>query len=613
MSRTFASAADRDRIEGEMPWAARDRAVTLYDALLRVKAAHGARPALSFQMFSAPDAPALTLTWDDLHARVTQAANLFRALGVEEGDTVAFILPNCLEAAVVVLAGATAGVVNPVNPLLEPGQIAAILRGSGAKVVVTLRAFPKTDIAQKVARALAEVPGVTHVVEVDLRHSLTGAKRWIVPLLRPKMPPRTARILDFHAEAAWMPAGQLTFRDPPHDRIAACFHTGGTTGMPKLARVRHSGMIYNGWLGGHLLFRETDVLLCPLPLFHVFAACPVLMSALHSGAHVVMPTPAGYRGEGVFDHFWKLVERWHVSFLIAVPTAIAALMTRPVDADISSLRIAISGSAPLPVELYNRFRAATGVEIAEGYGLTEATCLVSVSPVDGPKKVGSVGLPMPYSKVLIAREGGGLCGVDEVGEICVSSPGTAEEPFLRTGDLGRIDADGYLWLTGRIKDLIIRGGHNIDPAQIEEALAAHPAVAGVGAIGQPDALAGELPCAYVELLDGVSATEGELLAHAAQCIPERAAVPKHLEILPALPRTAVGKVFKPDLRRRAIARVLDTAFRQAGLAARVTEVVEDPKRGLTARIIAEDNDAALRRVMGGFTVPWERAGPQAKP
>ncbi|HEY0275304.1 MAG TPA: acyl-CoA synthetase [Paenirhodobacter sp.] len=609
MSRTFASIADRDRIEAEMPWAARDRATTLYDFLSRARAAHGARPALSFQLFSHPRAPAETLTWDGLHARVTQAANLFRDLGVGPGDTVAFVLPNCLEAAVVLLAGATAGVVAPVNPLLEAEQIAAILRENGAKVVVTLRAFPKTDIAQKVARAVRLAPGVTQVLEVDLARYLTGPKRWLVPFLRPR---GGKGAMDFHRACAAMP-DTLNFEPGTEDRVAACFHTGGTTGMPKLARHRYSGMIYNGWLGGHLLFGETDVLICPLPLFHVFAAYPILMSAIHSGAHVVLPTPAGYRGAGVFDHFWGLIERWHVTFLMAVPTAIAALMQRPVDADISSLRMAISGAAPLPVDLYDRFRAATGVEIAEGYGLTEATCLVAVNPVDGPKKVGSVGLPMPYCTVRIMSPDGSPCATGTVGEICVTSPGTPDTG-LRTGDLGRLDTDGYLWITGRARDLIIRSGHNIDPAQIEAALASHPAVASVGAIGQPDRVAGELPCAYVELVAGATVTEAALIAHAAPRIPERAAIPKYLEILPHLPKTAVGKVFKPDLRKRAIARVLDAALTGAGLGAHVAEVVEDPLRGLTARIDAPEAEAdALRRVLGDFTVPWDRAGPRANP
>ena len=623
----FASVADRDSVENEMPYGQRQVPHSVYAALTRMRETHPQRPALSFQLFSAPDAPAQTLNWADLHERVTETANLFSQLGIGRKDVVAYMLPNCLEAPITLLAGATAGIVNPINPLLEPEQIAGILRETGAKVLVTLKSFPKTDIAQKAAAAVAMAPGVETVLEVDLRHYLTGIKRLLVPLMRPKVPTRHhARIMDFEAGASAQRHNRLTFDEGTEDRVAAYFHTGGTTGTPKVAQHKQSGMIYNGWLGGTLLFNEKDVMMCPLPMFHVFAAYPVLMSCVMSGAHLVMPTPAGYRGEGVFDNFWKLIERWQATFLITVPTAIAALMQRQVNADVSSLKTAISGSAPLPVELYNRFKSATGVEIAEGYGLTEATCLVSCNPVDGMKKVGSVGVPLPYSHVRILKrrpDGFDECAVDEVGEICVGNPGVfegstyteadknhdlfAEDRFLRTGDLGRIDGEGYLWITGRAKDLIIRGGHNIDPAEIEDALLSHPAVAFVGAIGQPDSFAGELPCAYVELVAGTQVTIEELAAHARDHIHERAAIPKHIEILPELPKTAVGKIFKPDLRKMAIKRVYNAALADAGIAAEVTEVVDDKKRGLVARLARKGavDEQAVTDCLGRFTRPWE--------
>jgi acyl-CoA synthetase (AMP-forming)/AMP-acid ligase II len=181
--------------------------------------------------------------------------------------------------------------------------------------------------------------------------------------------------------------------------------------------------------------------------------------------------------------------------------------------------------------------------------------------------------------------------------------------YLRSGDLGRIDEDGYLWITGRAKDLIIRGGHNIDPAEIEEALAGHDAVAMVGAIGQPDAHSGELPCAYVELVAGANVSEDELLAYAGDHIAERAALPKHIEILGELPKTAVGKVFKPDLRRSAITRVYDSVLEENGQGARVAEVIEDKKRGLVARINgrASSDEAAVEKILGEFTGAWEWA------
>jgi fatty-acyl-CoA synthase len=329
----------------------------------------------------------------------------------------------------------------------------------------------------------------------------------------------------------------------------------------------------------------------------------------------------------VFDNLWKLIERYRVTYLITVPTALAALMQRPVNADISSLRNAFSGSAPLPVELYSRFKRITGIETVEGYGLTEATCLVSINPPEGIKKIGSVGLPFPHTQVRILTSMGAIgfreCAVDEVGEICVSNPGVfegstyteadknhelfADGRFLRTGDLGRLDADGYLFITGRAKDLIIRGGHNIDPAIIEEALMSHPAVAVVGAIGQPDAHAGELPCVYVELVAGAEATVEELMEHCEKNIVERAAVPKYMEILPELPKTAVGKVFKPDLRRMAIRRVYDAALHDAGLAVSVADVIEDKKRGLVAKVVRTGavDESRVSEVLGNFTRPWD--------
>ena len=212
-----------------------------------------------------------------------------------------------------------------------------------------------------------------------------------------------------------------------------------------------------------------------------------------------------------------------------------------------------------------------------------------------------------------------------MGDICVSNPGVFaghtyteadknkdlfyKDKYLRTGDLGRVDADGYLWITGRAKDLIIRGGHNIDPAEIEEALLTHPAVAFAGAIGQPDAHAGEVPCAYVELVEGGNVTAEELREHCKVHVHERAAQPKYVEVLAELPKTAVGKVFKPDLRKSAITRIYNAELEKAGVPARVTSVLDDKKRGLVAQL-ANNGDASddeVGKVLGAFTRPWEWA------
>ena len=641
---TYASVVDRDAIENEMVWGDRDLPVTTYGLLSQTAGKFPSRNAVTYQLMSGPTDKCETFSWSELKDKTTQVANMLRELGVGETDVVAYLLPNTNETVLTYLGGQVAGIVNPINPLLGPEQIAAILRETNAKVLVTLRAFPKTDVSQKAADAVALAPNVHTVLEVDLHRYLTGIKKLIVPLIRPKTTvTHDAKVLNFSAEMNRQ-STTLAFEDSTVDRVAAFFHTGGTTGMPKVAQHKYSGIVYNGWLGARLLFTEEDVQICPLPMFHVFAAIVSLGASLASGAHVVFPTPQGYRGEGVFDNFWKLIERHKVTFMITVPTALSALMQRKVDADISTLRIAFCGSSPLPLELYRRFEEAVNAEkgstdvklsICEGYGLTEATCLVSINPPDGEKRVGSIGIPFPYTNVRIVNVATQIdCGSDEVGEICVASPGvydgktyteTAKNAdlfypgensplgksvqYLRTGDLGRIDAEGYLWITGRAKDLIIRGGHNIDPAEIEEALAGHEAVALAGAIGQPDAHAGEIPCVYVELVDGATATEAELMAYAKANIHECAAHPKHLEIMDELPKTAVGKIFKPDLRKRAITRIFNAALANAGVAAEVGSVAEDKKRGLVAHLVKTGTVDAVgvTKALGAFANPWDLA------
>lgn len=623
----YANVADRNAIENEMPWESRELPTTTFEMLSNTASKFSGRKAVTFQLQSGVSDPDETFTWGQLRDKTAQTANLFRSLGVGENDVVAYLLPNASETVLTYLGGQVAGIVNPINPLLEAEQIAAILRETNAKVLVTLKAFPKTDVPQKAAEALAMAPNVKTVLEVDLLRYLTGLKKFIVPLIRPKNPVKhNAKVLDFMTELNKQPK-ELAFADATEDRVAAYFHTGGTTGMPKVAQHRYSGIIYNAWLGQRLLFTENDVQMCPLPMFHVFAAIVSLGASLGSGAQIVFPTPQGYRGDGVFDNFWKLIQRHKATFIITVPTAMSALMQRKVDADISTLRLAFCGSAPLPLELYRRFEEAAGVTICEGYGLTEATCLVSINPPDGEKKVGSIGVPFPYCDVkIMSTATGEESTMGEIGEICVSNPGvymgmtyTEEDKnvnlfypgaksnaqYLRTGDLGRLDEDGYLWITGRAKDLIIRGGHNIDPAEIEEALAGHDAVAFAGAIGQPDAHAGEVPCAYVELVEGATISEEELRAYAKKHIHERAAHPKHLEIMPELPKTAVGKIFKPDLRKSAMTRVFNAAL--ADVDASIDSVVEDKKRGLVSKVAKGPNcdEAEVAKIMGGFANKWD--------
>ncbi len=626
--RNIVTLEDKLAIDAEMPWSERMSETTVFQRLQSTAQARGKDPAVSFQIKSGPKDSAETLDWQSVSEKSAQAANMFRRLGVHEGDVVSYLLPNCNEAVLTLIGGATAGIVNPINPTLEVEQIASILRETGTKVLVTLAPFPKSEVAELAAQAVARAPNVETVLEVDLRRYLSAPISWIIPLIRPKrVTLHRAQMLNFNDEMQ-NEAKTLSFAEGDPERPCAFFHTGGTTGMPKVVQHRADGMLYQGWAAEQFVVGPNDVLLCPLPMFHVFAAYPVLMACIQTGAHLVMPTPAGYRGDGVFDNFWKLVERWQVTFMVTVPTAVGALMQRPVDADVSSLKFAFCGSAPLPVELFKRFEEATGVSVLEGYGMSEATCLVSGNPPKGDRRIGSVGYPLPHTdvRILHCAENGDIqkeCGAGEVGEICVNNPGVwhgqtykehaknnglfAGGTHLRTGDLGRKDEDGYIWITGRAKDLIIRGGHNIDPAIIEEAMAAHPDVVMAGAIGQPDGHAGELPCAYVELIEGSEATVEELMAFATDNIPERAAIPKYMEIVDELPKTAVGKIFKPELRKMAIKRVYDACLTQADIPAHVVEVYEDKSRGLVASITKDGEcaDADLAGCLGVMARPWE--------
>ncbi len=624
----FETVQDIINLENEAPFSERLKEKTIYKALKRVANDFPERPAISFQITSKPGCSSTeTYTWAELHSNVVKAANAFRKIGIGKEDVIAFVLPNCSETAIAFLGGAIAGIVNPINALLEPKQIASILRETNAKAIVTLSPMLKTEVAQNVHEALKSAPNVKTVFEIDLVRYLSPPKSWLASLLRPKLTKaHSATVQNFWEALSTEDGSKLNFQDHEDDAVCANFHTGGTTGMPKVAQHRASGMLFNGWSSATLLFSERDCLICPLPLFHVYAAYPIFMTCLLSGAHMVLPTPQGYRGEGVFQNFWKLVEHWGVTFMVTVPTAITQLLQVKVDAKIDSLRFALCGSSPLSTSQFREFQEQTGLKILEGYGMTEATCMISVNPPGGDRRIGSVGIRYPYTevKILNCDPNGRVkkeCKTDEVGEICVTNPGVfqgktytdpdknkglfANDTLMRTGDLGRLDKDGYLWITGRAKDLIIRGGHNIDPGVIEEAISSHPLVAMVGAIGQPDIEKGELPCAYVQLNEGERISEDELIAYCENKITEMAAVPKHVEIIEEMPLTAVGKIFKPELRKKAITRIFNDSLKNAGLSATVSKVEEHPKEGLKAYVVGAENPESVETALGSFTIGWE--------
>ena len=604
---------ERTPIEERLP-----RPVSSYGAIARQAARTPDAPALTFVPTGDPADGETRLDYATLLARITQAANVFHELGVQRADVVSYLLPNLPETHFTLWGAEAVGIVNPLNPFLEVDHIVGILNAAGTTVLVAQGRQDVPGIWEKVEALRASVPSLRAVLRVG---GIGPCPPWA---------------LDFDALLARQPT-DARFDAPAADGsdVASYFHTGGTTGTPKLARRSHFNEAANAWsLATAADFGPTDVLLCGLPLFHSNAMMVTGLAPFSVGAHVVLLSPGGYRNPKTFAAFWRSVERYRATLFSAVPTVLSALLNVPREgADIGSLRFAICGAAPLSTELFNRFESATGLKLLEGYGMTEATCVSSVNPRDGERRVGSIGLRLPYQQMKVAQldaQGQVLrdAATQEIGTLLLRGPfvfsGYVKDSdnrgvcladgWLNTGDLGRRDEDGYFWLTGRAKDLIIRGGHNIDPAMIEDGLMRHPAVELAAAVGLPDGHAGELPIAYVTLRRGAQSSGAELLAHARTTITERAAVPVDVCVLDAMPLTAVNKIYKPALREKAIARALADAVRRVcGDIAVQVDVAPHARHGVLARVIATlpagaERDALIAQAeaeMGRLPVHWD--------
>lgn len=603
-------------------------------------------PALSFFLRAADHRNPETWTYQKLLASIHQTANFFHALGARRDTVIAYVLPNLPETHFVIWGGQAAGIVAAINPLLEPDAIADLLNAAGATILVTLAPFPGTDLWMRIQQVLPRVPGLRHLVLVNLADRVRGGARLAAHLLQKreqwrlhgvggitKSVPATLSMHDFGSAIRRYSATELqTGRVIGPDDFSSFFCTGGTTGTPKIAMRTHRNEVANAISAGCMLgdgIGSGKTVFCGLPLFHVNAVLVTGLLPFHCGAHVLLGTPQGYRGEGVIARFWEIVEYHRINFFSGVPTLYAGLLQVPIKHhQVDSLEYGLCGAAPMPVEVLRRFQDSTGIKILEGYGLTEATCVSSVNPPQGIRRPGSIGLRLPGQQmkaVLLDEHQRYLrdCAIDETGVILVSGANVfagyrlAEQntglwvdlgdgrKWLNTGDLGRQDAEGYFWLTGRKKELIIRGGHNIDPAMIEEPLHAHPAVQMAAAVGRPDAHAGELPVVYVQLRPGARVSEQELLEFAARSISERAAIPKFIRIVEEIPLTSVGKIFKPALKRQEVAAAIDAALREAGVIPASVQVEEDKRRGTMLAVSLQDAVAkgVAEQVVGRFPFP----------
>lgn len=606
-----------------------------YELLSRGARRHPAAPALSFFLQTQDHRRPFVWSHGAWLQRITQTAHALHRLGIGRQDVVAYLLPNLPETHWVIWGAEAVGVAFAINPLLEAPMIAELLKAARPKVLVTLAPTPGTDLWEKASEAAAQVDSLTQVVTVTPLRYLRGAISPAVRLVsRLRAPRRMGRLpcSDLHALLRHAPGDTLPGPPPRLDDVASYFCTGGTTGLPKIAVRTHRTEVANALqvaaMFGPEMGQPGRSIFCGLPLFHVNAQIGTGLAAWSAGAHVVLGTPQGYRAPGLVANFWHLAEHYRFMSFSGVPTVYAALLQHPPKGqDISSLRYGICGAAPMPLELFQRFQTETGIKVLEGYGLTEGGCVSSLNPPGGETRFGSIGLRVPFQamKVAVLDDAGQYLRDAEVGEagvllihgpnlfrgyldpshnqgLWVTCPtaGGAPQPWLNTGDLGRRDAQGYFWLTGRRKELIIRGGHNIDPKQIEEAMHHHAAVALAAAIGRPDPHAGEVPVVYVQLRPGTSASPEDLLRVAQARVAERAAWPKEVMVLDTLPTTAIGKIYKPALSVLELERAVRETARGLGLALRSCQARQDPRQGLVVQWQAEGDAAPLRQALDRF-------------
>ncbi len=598
--------ADVEALEAT-PWEQRFVHANVYDALKATSAQHANKVAIyELADGQASDEPIPT-TYADFMRQVHQCANLFTSLGVGPDDVVSTLLPILPDSYAIMWAAECAGIGNPINPFLEIDQLEGILRAAGTKVLVGDHTSVTPDAWPKIEELRKRLPELKAVIQVR------GPA------------PTDPDVLHYPACLEGQPDDRLvsdrTFK--PTD-VAAYFHTGGTTGTPKLARHTHIGQVMQAWtLSLGLDPGAEGIGLVGVPLFHVGGALCAGMRACLSGQTIVTLGPQGFRNPAAIRDFLLNAQRFKCTSLGAVPTIWSAALTLPTDGiDLSTVKNGFVGGATLSVEVASAVERKFGIKLCEGWGMTETHGFASMNPSLGVRKIGSVGIRLPYMEIRVAQRHDDDtttdCGVDEIGSVLVRGPQVfagyvdaahnasayVDGDWLDTGDLGRFDEDGYVWLTGRAKDLIIRGGHNIDPAVVEEAMYQHPAVGLAAAVGRPDKRLGEMPVAYVQPKPDTKLDLDELAAFVRERVTERAANPAELFDIDVMPVTGVGKIFKPALRLDAAKRTFEREL--SDLDAEV-EVVAHKVHGAlaTVRVKNEGDAETARERLNGYAFHYE--------
>jgi fatty-acyl-CoA synthase len=595
---------DLMRFETEATLAERLPERSILDVFVASAARKPDGTAITMLMTGAPDEKPRRVSYAHLLGMIRQAANMFSDLAGPKAG-VAFMLPSLVETHVTLWGAETSGFAVPINFLLQPNTIAELLKASGVKILVALGPHPQLDIWEKALHVKKEL---TDLILVQV--SLTGAAN-------------QQGVVDFASALKVQPNDHLIFDHPGSDNdIAAYFHTGGTTGVPKLVAHTHRSQLVAAFGGAAMCgYTSDDVMTATFPLFHVAGTIVAGLSGFIAGLELVVMSPAGLRNPAIIEGFWRLVAKHKATLVGGVPTALGAVLQVPVgDYDISAVRAGVTGAALLPPAVGKRFKDVTGCTLFEILGMTEASGLVSIDPPCGIGTAGSVGWSLPYTQVDIMRlneQGafGKLCDAGEIGVIAIRgehvSPGYSDpshnagvfiDGALNSGDLGYKDDQGRLYVAGRSKDLIIRSGHNIDPAMIENAMSTHPSVLLAAAVGIPDAYAGELPMCFVQLHEGAQVSNEELNKHAQNTIDERPAWPKRIAIIDAIPLTSVGKIYKPGLRCQATKlKIEDVIHNEFGLSDAIIEVAEGGARGMQVTVnLKPANQSSVEAVKGAL-------------
>lgn len=572
------------------------------------------------------DAP-VQVSYGELFRAVTSYANALTSLGVTRCDTVGLLSPNVLAMIPALLAAEAASIAVPVNPGLSRENIVALLHRAGVKALIAAGPDVDAEIWQ-LALSIA--------TELELPVLLALEPTAPDPRSEPDLEPlRGTYVAYLDAVARAVRHDRLLSPEPEPGDLASLFHTGGTTGTPKLAAHTHAMEVVDAWsIAAISTLTPATTIFAALPLFHVNALVVTTLAPILRGMRAVWAGPLGYRDPALIRSFWKIVERYQISSVSAVPSVYETLTRVPVDADISSLKLPVVGAAPLPQAVREAWLRQTGVDLCEGYGLTEATCATSRSFPDHPRP-DSVGQRMPYQRVAaveIDRQSGRWTFLPpgRVGSIAITGPtvfpgyvvgrsddGPVLEPgdklhdgWLDTGDLGAVSADGFVLITGRAKDIIIRGGHNIDPAAVEAVLRQHPSVIDAGVVGRPDQHAGEVPVAFV-VVDDATVDADDIGDWAAAHVTERAAAPKSVTILPTLPHTAVGKPYKVGLRLLATREELTAKLTEVGYRTPADDTWCAERDGQVIIALPAPADttqrAAVSAVLERYTLTWRFA------